>query len=70
MADDDDTIYVDVAARLDEASADKAVDKLRDKFSHAGDSIKDSLSGALGSVSDHVKDIGGTRHDGWQWCGR
>ena len=56
MADDDDTIYVDVAARFDEASADRAVDSLRDKFSHAGDSLKDSLSGALSSVSDHFKD--------------
>jgi integrase len=63
MASDDDTIYVDVAARFDEASADKAVNEIKGKFAHAGDSIKDSLSGALGSVADHFKDLGGTLHD-------
>lgn len=57
MADDDDsTIWIDVAARLDERSADEVEGKLRGKFSHVGDSLKDSLAGA-------VKGLGSTIHD-------
>lgn len=46
MADDDDsTIYVDVAARLDEASAEKVTGRLRDK-------LKDGARGAGKAISD------------------
>ena len=63
MADDDSTIYIDVAARLDERSADEVEHRLRDKLSHVGDSVKDSLSTAFDSLGDHVKVLGGTLHD-------
>ena len=59
MADDDSTIYIDVAARLDERSADEVEGKLRGKLSHVGDSLKDSLSGALDSLGDHLGGPGG-----------
>jgi hypothetical protein len=39
MASDDDVIYVDVAARLDESTAEKASGKLRDKFKGVGKHI-------------------------------
>lgn len=48
MANDDDVIYVDVAARLDEAAADKATGKLRDKFKDAGKGIGKVLGSDIG----------------------
>ncbi len=60
MADsDDDSIWIDVRPRLDDSAADSAVNKLRDKFSHAGDSLKDSLSTAFDSIGDHLGGVGG-----------
>jgi hypothetical protein len=46
MASDDDTIYVDVAARLDEKAADQATGKLRDKFKGVGKHIGDAVGSA------------------------
>lgn len=69
MADDsDDVIYVDVKARLDEASADEAEGKLRDKFKDATKDIGESFKEATKSIGDHFKDLGeslkhGTLHD-------
>lgn len=45
MADDDDTIYIDVAARLDEDSVDKETKRLRDR-------LKDGVKGAGKAISD------------------
>ncbi|WP_198421227.1 transglycosylase family protein [Mycobacterium intracellulare] len=45
MASDDDLIYVDVVPRLDEAEAEKATGRLRDK-------LKDGVKGAGKAVSD------------------
>ena len=59
MADDDDTIYIDVAARLDEKSVDEVEGKLKGKLSHVGDSIKDSLSTAFDSIGDRLGGAGG-----------
>lgn len=54
MAEDDSTIWVDIAPRLDEREAERSVDKLRDKFrdaSHSiGDSLKDASRGAFDSL--------------------
>jgi hypothetical protein len=50
MASDDDVIYVDVAARLDEKTAEQATGKLRDKFKGAGKTIGDALGSDLGQA--------------------
>lgn len=48
MAEDDDTIYVDVAAKLDENVAEREVGKLRDKFKNAGKSIGNAFGTDVG----------------------
>lgn len=57
MADDDDTIYIDVKAKVDEASFDEAEGRLRDKFKDVGKNIGDSIKDATSSIGDHVKDV-------------
>lgn len=56
MADDEDAIYVDVIARLDEASADEAAGKLRDKFKDVAKNAGDSIKDATKSIGKHVKE--------------
>lgn len=58
MAADEDAIYVDVVPKLDEHAADEIESTLRNKFSHTGDSLKESLSGTLDSVSDKFEGLG------------
>jgi len=53
---DEDAIYVDVIARLDEASADEVERKLRDKFKDAAKDLGDNVKGAFDHLGDHVKD--------------
>lgn len=78
MADDDDTIFVDIAARLDEKSAEQATSKLRDKFKRtkvpvepdldesATDKtvgrLRDRLKGAGKAVGDSISDALGDSH--------
>lgn len=57
MADDDDTIWIDVKAKVDEASFDEAEGRLRDKFKDVGKNIGDSIKDATSSIGDHVKDV-------------
>ena len=59
MADSDDEIYVDVVPKLDENAANEVEGKLRGKFSHVGDSLKDSLTSAVDSIGDHLGGAGG-----------
>ena len=53
---DEDAIYVDVIPRLDEAAADEAEKKLRDKFKDAAKDIGDNVKDAFDNLGDHVKD--------------
>lgn len=57
MADDDDTIFIEVKAKVDEASFDEAEGRLRDKFKDVGKNIGDSIKDATSSIGDHVKDV-------------
>jgi hypothetical protein len=59
MADDEDAIYVDVKARLDEASADEVEEKLRDKLKGATKDLGRDIKDALGEAKDDVKDLFG-----------
>ena len=61
MADDDDVIYVDVKARLDEASADEAAESLKDKFKDATEGVTDGFKGLGDKLKDEFSGIG---HDG------
>src|ERR1700758_699815 len=64
MADDDgDVIYVDVKARLDEASADEAEQKLRDKFKDATKDLGENIKDAFDNLGDHLKEGGGILKD-------
>ena len=62
MASDDDTIFVDVAARLDEKSADQTAGRLRDRFKNVGKSIGDAVGSELGqSVTHEIGDVLGSK---------
>src|SRR5581483_1694799 len=68
MADDDDVIYVDVAARLDENSAERATGRLRDKFKDAGGKIGDAFGSAFSrnaadTLSNETDRIGNALQD-------
>lgn len=70
MADDEDIIYVDVAARLDEASAEKATGKLRDKFKNASKGLGKALgSDITREIGEMLWDAGGdeVKKAGVQW---
>ena len=64
MADDDDAIYVDVKARLDEASADGIAERLKDKLKDAGDAIGKAWGSDIGkqlreTIGDELRDVAG-----------
>ncbi len=50
MASDEDSIFVDVVAKLDESAANKAAGQLKDHFKGAGQHIGDALGSELGQV--------------------
>lgn len=53
MADDDDTIYVDVKLQVDDASAEEASTRLRDRFKGVGSKIGSAVSSDLGKSLTH-----------------
>lgn len=61
MADDDDSIFVDVVPRLDDHAADEAVGKLQEKFQDVTASLGKNLTT---SATDAFHDIG-ARAQGW-----
>lgn len=56
MADDDDVIWVDVKAKVDEASFDDAESRIKDKFKDVTSSIGDHVKDATRSIGDAFKD--------------
>jgi hypothetical protein len=58
MADDEDVIFVDVVARLDEGAAEEAAESLKDKFKDATEGVTDGLKGAADKIKDEFGSIG------------